>query len=70
VLAVDKMDRVGWSEVIFRGMEAQFRDFAATLGIDAVVSIPVAAKSGDNVTSRPIACPGMTGRHCLNIWRM
>jgi small GTP-binding protein len=70
VLAVNKMDRVGWSEVIFRGMEAQFRDFAATLGIDAVVSIPVAAKSGDNVTSRPIACPGMTGRHCLNIWRM
>jgi len=52
VLAVNKMDRVGWSEMVFRGMDGQFRDFAATLGIDAVASIPVAAKSGDNIVSR------------------
>jgi sulfate adenylyltransferase large subunit len=65
VLAVNKMDRVGWSEVIFRGMEAQFRDFAATLGIDAVVSIPVAAKSGDNVTSRSDRMPWYDGPSLL-----
>ena len=47
--------------MIFRGMEAQFRDFAATLGIDAVVSIPVAAKSGDNVTSRSDRMPWYDG---------
>jgi sulfate adenylyltransferase large subunit len=52
VLAVNKMDRVGWSEVIFRAMEAQFRDFAAALGVDEIVAIPVAAKSGDNIVSR------------------
>jgi sulfate adenylyltransferase large subunit len=65
VLAVNKIDRVGWSEVIFRGMEAQFRDFAATLGIDAVVSIPVAAKSGDNVTSRSDRMPWYDGPSLL-----
>ena len=49
VLAINKMDRVGWSEVVFRGMETQFRDFAAALGVDEIAAIPLAAKSGDNV---------------------
>jgi sulfate adenylyltransferase large subunit len=61
VLAVNKMDRAGWSEVVFRGMEAQFRDFAMSLGIDAVVSIPVAAKSGDNIVSRSDRMPWYDG---------
>jgi sulfate adenylyltransferase large subunit len=52
VLAINKMDRVGWSEVIFRGMEAQFRDFATGLGVGQVAAIPLAAKSGDNVVNR------------------
>ena len=49
VLAVNKMDRVAWSEVAFRSMETQFQAFAAALGIDDIASIPVAAKSGDNI---------------------
>jgi sulfate adenylyltransferase large subunit len=65
VLAVNKMDRVEWSEVVFRGMEAQFRDFAAALGIDAVVSIPVAAKSGDNIVSRSDRMPWYDGETLL-----
>ena len=66
VLAVNKMDRVGWSEVIFRGMEAQFRDFAADLSFDAVASIPVAAKSGDNVTRRSDHLPWYDGPSLLD----
>ena len=50
VLAINKMDRVGWSEVIFRGMEAQFRDFAAALGVDEIVAIPLAAKTDVEIT--------------------
>jgi sulfate adenylyltransferase large subunit len=65
VLAVNKMDRVGWSEMVFRGMDAQFRDFAATLGIDAVASIPVAAKSGDNIVSRSDHMPWYDGQTLL-----
>jgi sulfate adenylyltransferase large subunit len=52
VLAVNKMDRAGWSQEAFRSVEAQFREFAAGLGIDDVVPIPVAAKNGDNVVNR------------------
>lgn len=51
VLAVNKMDRVGWSPEAFRSIEAQFREFADTLGIDEIVSIPIAAKSGDNIVN-------------------
>ncbi len=52
VLAVNKMDRVGWSQDAFRAIEARFREFATALGIDDLVAIPVAAKSGDNIVSR------------------
>ncbi len=52
VLAVNKMDRVGWSQGTFHSIEAQFGEFAAGLGLDDVVSIPVAANSGDNVVIR------------------
>ena len=70
VLAVNKMDRVGWSEVIFRGMEAQFRDFAATLGSTQWFPFRWRPRAATMSQAAPIACPGMTGRHCLNIWKM
>jgi sulfate adenylyltransferase large subunit len=66
VLAVNKMDSVGWSEVVFRGMEAQFRDFAAALGVDEIVAIPLAAKSGDNIVSRSDRMPWYDGPTLLD----
>jgi bifunctional enzyme CysN/CysC len=51
VLAVNKMDRVGWSQAAFAAVDAAFRECATALGIDAIVSIPLAAKSGDNVVA-------------------
>jgi sulfate adenylyltransferase large subunit len=65
VLAVNKMDRVGWSEPAFRAVEAQFHEFAAALGIDDVASIPVAAKSGDNIASRSDRMPWYAGPSLL-----
>jgi sulfate adenylyltransferase large subunit len=61
VLAVNKMDRVGWSEAAFRGLESQFRGFAASLGIEEIVAIPMAAKSGDNIVSRSQHMPWYGG---------
>jgi sulfate adenylyltransferase large subunit len=52
VLAVNKMDRVDWSEAAFASSEKQIHEFAVALGIDDVTSIPIAAKSGDNVVNR------------------
>ncbi len=52
LLAVNKMDRVGFDRDVFDGIAAAFVAHAARLGIDAVVAIPVVAADGDNVVAR------------------
>jgi bifunctional enzyme CysN/CysC len=48
-LAVNKMDLVDYSEKRFREIEAQYREFAAQLGIAEVTCLPVSALKGDNL---------------------
>jgi sulfate adenylyltransferase large subunit len=52
VVAVNKMDLVGWSQSKFAALEAEFRAFVKDLDLDEVVFIPVVACSGDNVVTR------------------
>lgn len=52
LLAVNKMDRVGYDQAVFDEIAARFRAHAAKLGVPDVVAIPVAAAVGDNVTTR------------------
>jgi len=51
VLAVNKIDLIGFDEGAFDAIAAEFGDHAARLGFtaDAVVTIPVSALDGDNV---------------------
>jgi bifunctional enzyme CysN/CysC len=51
VLAVNKMDLVGFDEATFRRIEADYAAFAATLGLGRVTAIPVSALKGDNVVT-------------------
>ncbi|HZW17268.1 MAG TPA: adenylyl-sulfate kinase [Luteimonas sp.] len=50
LLAVNKMDRTGYDQAVFDAIAAAYRAHAARLGIDAVVAIPLAAATGENVT--------------------
>src|SRR5579859_3137494 len=52
VLAVNKMDLVGYDEKVFRTIVASFGEFAAGIGIGAVVAIPISGLVGDNITTR------------------
>src|SRR5262245_29646898 len=52
LVAVNKMDLVGWSEETFRTIEDEFRAFADELGVSEIACIPISASSGDNVVSR------------------
>jgi sulfate adenylyltransferase large subunit len=61
VLAVNKMDRAGWSQTVFAAIEARFRELASGLGIDDIVAIPLAAKSGDNVVTLSSRMPWYRG---------
>ena len=49
VLAVNKMDLVGYSEEVFDSIVTSFAAVAASLGRDSFTPIPVAALSGDNI---------------------
>ncbi len=49
VLAVNKMDMVGYSEDAFNAIVAEYRAFAAQLGIHDVTCIPMSALNGDMV---------------------
>ena len=63
VLAVNKMDLVGYSREIFEAIEADYRAFAQSLGLaDIKVHPAVGARRRQcHRRSRP-RCPGITGR--------
>ena len=50
VLAVNKIDLVGYSREVFDLIDRDYREFAAKLGFEAIVSIPLSALRGDNMT--------------------
>ena len=66
VVAVNKMDLVGWSEPVFRKIEAEFKSLARELGVDDVVCIPLSARSGDNVVDRSQAMDWYRGPTLLH----
>jgi bifunctional enzyme CysN/CysC len=49
VLAVNKMDLVGWSQLVFDEIELAYRRFAQDLGFDTITAIPLSALDGHNV---------------------
>jgi sulfate adenylyltransferase subunit 1 len=52
VLAVNKMDLVGFDEPTFRRIESEFAAVASSLGVPEVVTVAVSALHGDNVAAR------------------
>ncbi|MEO9175697.1 MAG: GTP-binding protein, partial [Gaiellales bacterium] len=52
VIAVNKMDLVGYSEERFREIEQQYRAFASEIGIDDFRCIPLSGLTGANVVER------------------
>ena len=54
VLAVNKMDLVGFDASIFECIKESFAQFAQTLGFTNVTAIPLSALKGDNITLRSV----------------
>ncbi|MFI9201903.1 sulfate adenylyltransferase subunit 1 [Streptomyces sp. NPDC053048] len=51
VLAVNKMDLVGYAESVFAPIAREFGAYAASLGVPEVTAIPISALAGDNVVT-------------------
>jgi len=61
VLAVNKMDLVGYDQGRFEEIAASYRELAKTLGITDVRAIPISGLNGDNVIARSPATPWYAG---------
>src|ERR1700712_4330607 len=61
VLAVNKMDLVGFDQAVFETIRADFADFAAAIGVTQVTAIPVSALEGDNVVDASGRMPWYEG---------
>jgi sulfate adenylyltransferase large subunit len=66
VLAVNKMDLVGWSELAFQAIERDYRIFAADLGFSAIQCIPLSALTGGNIVARTRDAPWYGGPTLLD----
>jgi len=55
VLAVNKMDLVGYDQAVFDRIVAEYTEFANSLGITAFTAIPISGFKGDNITTAPSA---------------
>jgi bifunctional enzyme CysN/CysC len=66
VLAVNKMDLVGWSEEGFGAIEAEFLALADRFGFREAAAIPVSAVLGDNVARRSENMPWYAGPPLLD----
>ena len=61
VVAVNKMDLVGFSEERFREIQAELQDASTRLGLRDVRAIPMSALRGDNVVDGSEAMPWYEG---------
>ncbi|KVC39851.1 sulfate adenylyltransferase subunit CysN [Burkholderia diffusa] len=61
VLAINKMDLVDYDRAAFERIDADYRAFAAELGLEEIVSIPMSALRGDNVIASSARMPWYAG---------
>jgi sulfate adenylyltransferase large subunit len=66
VLAVNKMDLVGYDRGVFERIRDEFTAFAAKLDIGDLAFIPVSALNGDNVVERSANMPWHDGPSLLH----
>jgi bifunctional enzyme CysN/CysC len=61
ILAINKMDLVGWSKETYDQILADYRAFADQIGLTAFTAIPMSALNGDNITTRSDKAPWHKG---------
>ena len=65
VIAVNKMDLVGFDEAVFRAIETEFTEFLKKLNAPEAYFLPISALLGDNVVAPSNNTPWFTGPNLL-----
>ena len=61
VLAVNKMDLIGYDQAKYDAIVANYRDFASSIGISQFLDLPISGLAGDNITNRSANMPWYRG---------
>jgi bifunctional enzyme CysN/CysC len=61
LVAVNKMDLVGFSESVLEEIQREYLSLAETLGFESVTCVPLSALHGDNVAGRSARTPWYSG---------
>ena len=67
VVAINKMDLVGFSEDRFNEIKEEYLAFATRLGLNDIRFVPISALEGDNVVNRSEHTPWFTGQPLMEI---
>ena len=62
VLAINKIDLVGYDQAVFDGIVADFERFAEKLAFAEVTAIPLSALAGDNLSTKSERTPWYKGK--------
>jgi bifunctional enzyme CysN/CysC len=65
VLAVNKLDLVGWDRAVFDAIVAAFGNLAGSLNLASVTAIPLSALQGDNIVAASANTPWYRGPSLL-----
>ncbi|AVM49118.1 sulfate adenylyltransferase subunit 1 [Capnocytophaga sp. oral taxon 878] len=66
VVAVNKMDLVGYNEEVFKNIQQEYEQIAKRLGIKSVHYFPISAFVGDNIVNTTNAMPWYKGNSLLD----
>ena len=61
VLAVNKMDLIGYDQAKYEAIVEDYRQFAQSIGIEAFVAMPISGFKGDNITGLSPNTPWYAG---------
>ena len=61
VLAVNKMDLIGYDRAGYEAIVEDYAGFARSIGVERVVAMPISGFKGDNITGRSINTPWYLG---------
>ncbi len=61
VLAVNKMDLIGYDQARYDAIVADYSAFAASIGIEAFTAMPISGFKGDNITAPSANTPWYSG---------
>jgi bifunctional enzyme CysN/CysC len=66
-VVLSKMDLVGYDRTRFEEIREEYGRFLATLGVTPIAFVPISARDGENIVTRPLRMPWYTGPSVIEV---